>query len=232
MAKRTLIDDLEKPTIVAVLLLLLFVWSKRGIKAALTTEILLLVVLAVLVIWVSRRLMKRKRSFLQSQDSLQKLRALHPDQFEDFIAELFRRLGYKTEIVGGVNDGGVDVVAEKDGIKHYVQCKKFIIRQVGVHDVRDFYAALVHRFSNARAFFITTNIFTLEAEKFCEDKSIELIDGNKLMEYVRQAGIPVPDTEHIERCPRCNGVLVHRNGKFGPFFGCSNFPKCTYTKGN
>lgn len=34
-----------------------------------------------------------------------------------------------------------------------------------------------------------------------------------------------------EKCPKCNdGYLVERDGKFGKFYGCSNYPKCTYTK--
>lgn len=31
-------------------------------------------------------------------------------------------------------------------------------------------------------------------------------------------------------CPQCNAPLRQRNGKFGPFYGCSNFPECRYTK--
>ena len=33
------------------------------------------------------------------------------------------------------------------------------------------------------------------------------------------------------KCPTegCGGDLVKRNGKFGPFFGCSNFPDCKHT---
>ena len=30
------------------------------------------------------------------------------------------------------------------------------------------------------------------------------------------------------RCPLCGGSLVLRNGKYGQFYGCSNYPKCTY----
>lgn len=30
-------------------------------------------------------------------------------------------------------------------------------------------------------------------------------------------------------CPRCGGRLVERNGKYGKFKGCSNYPKCKYT---
>lgn len=31
-------------------------------------------------------------------------------------------------------------------------------------------------------------------------------------------------------CPRCGGRLVVRNGKYGKFLGCSNYPKCRYTQ--
>jgi hypothetical protein len=31
-------------------------------------------------------------------------------------------------------------------------------------------------------------------------------------------------------CPRCGGNLVNRNGKYGRFIGCSNYPKCRFTK--
>lgn len=31
------------------------------------------------------------------------------------------------------------------------------------------------------------------------------------------------------KCPKCGGKLVLRNGKYGKFYGCSNYPKCNYT---
>ena len=31
-------------------------------------------------------------------------------------------------------------------------------------------------------------------------------------------------------CPDCGGKLKRKNGPFGPFLGCSNFPKCTYSE--
>ena len=35
----------------------------------------------------------------------------------------------------------------------------------------------------------------------------------------------------VEICQRCGrGTLVERNGKFGPFLGCSTFPACNYTR--
>lgn len=30
-------------------------------------------------------------------------------------------------------------------------------------------------------------------------------------------------------CPKCGGTLILRKGKYGEFYGCSNYPKCKYT---
>ncbi len=30
-------------------------------------------------------------------------------------------------------------------------------------------------------------------------------------------------------CPKCNGQLVLRKGKYGQFYGCSNYPNCKFT---
>ena len=30
-------------------------------------------------------------------------------------------------------------------------------------------------------------------------------------------------------CPKCGGNLVMRNGRYGTFYGCSNYPKCKFT---
>jgi len=128
---------------------------------------------------------KRGKDWRSDRDLLQWLRAMKPSEFEEYISTLFSKLGFKTKTVGGAYDGGIDVVAEKDGIKHYIQCKKFITSKVTVHDMRDFYGALADKLVSGKGYFITTNVFTLEAERFAEDKPIELIDGNKLIQYIK-----------------------------------------------
>lgn len=168
----------------------------------------------------------RIRWFL-SKKEIQDLHKLSPTQFESYIAELFGSLGYKTKTVGGRGDGGVDVEAEKDGIIHYIQCKKYITRQVPVGAVRDFYGAIVDNLQGGKGYFITTHTFTLDAEKFAEDKPIELVDRFKLMGYIKRVATKMPDSDAV--CPRCGSQLVERNGKFGKFLGCSNYPKCTHT---
>jgi hypothetical protein len=31
-------------------------------------------------------------------------------------------------------------------------------------------------------------------------------------------------------CPNCGGNLIERNGQYGTFLGCNNFPRCKYTR--
>ena len=42
----------------------------------------------------------------------------------------------------------------------------------------------------------------------------------------------IDDNSKIDNmiCPKCGGSLVVRNGKYGSFIGCSNYPKCKFTK--
>jgi restriction system protein len=163
------------------------------------------------------------------RDKLTWLRGLSPKEFEDYIAELFNRLGYKAYAVGGLNDGGIDVIAEKDGKKHYIQCKKYFkAREVSVGDVRDFYGALADKLSNSKAYFITTSKFTLPAEEFTGDKPIELVDGNKLLEYIKLANPKGEEEIKSDICPKCGGILKKRDGKYGSFMGCSNYPRCRF----
>lgn len=39
--------------------------------------------------------------------------------------------------------------------------------------------------------------------------------------------IDVPN--HYRYCPECGGSLILRNGKYGQFYGCENFPKCRFS---
>ena len=36
--------------------------------------------------------------------------------------------------------------------------------------------------------------------------------------------------EDAPQCPLCSGKLIKRTGSYGEFYGCSNYPKCKYTR--
>lgn len=189
---------------------------------------------------VKRIQQNKKFSLINDNNSerelLNKLRNLKPTEFEDYIAHLYSNLGYFTERVGRSHDGGIDVIAEKNGIKYYIQCKKFITSKVSVGAVRDFYGAMTDRLAQGKGIFITTNIFTTEAEKFAEMNPIELIDGHDLLRLIKLVSkehdivMPTINTESLGDCPRCGKELVRRDSKKGPFIGCTGFPKCRYIK--
>lgn len=58
------------------------------------------------------------------------------------------------------------------------------------------------------------------------------IDKEKLEQHKRNVKNKQYKTEmsiHRGYCPRCGGKLVLRQGKFGSFYGCSNYPQCKFT---
>ncbi len=74
------------------------------------------------------------------------------------------------------------------------------------------------------------------------DAMIELIYNrllqlNKSQEYskeehiqhIRQCEQETQKAIYSGRCPLCGGYLIERKGKFGKFYGCSNYPKCKFT---
>lgn len=125
------------------------------------------------------------KKWRSENDIIRWLRGMRPEEFEEYVASLFRHLGYKSEKVGRSHDGGIDVRIEKDGQTGYIQCKKFINKMVPVGAVRDFYGALASHFAKSKGYFITTSVFTLEAMKFAEDKPIELVGQFKLIKYIK-----------------------------------------------
>ncbi len=52
---------------------------------------------------------------------------------------------------------------------------------------------------------------------------VDELEGDTFRELV----IPSRDHRESPTCPRCKGgQLLHRHGKWGPFYGCSNYPLC------
>ncbi|EKE06545.1 MAG: hypothetical protein ACD_18C00333G0001, partial [uncultured bacterium] len=93
--------------------------------------------------WSNDRHITMPNKLQDDKQTLYNLRRLTPNEFENFIADVFKFKGYHTEVIGGAYDGGIDVIAERDGIEDLIQCKKyFSSRQVTVSEVRDFYGAI------------------------------------------------------------------------------------------
>ena len=178
----------------------------------------------------SKKRFEAGKNWRSDQELLKWLQAMSPIDFEKYTAELFGRLGYIAQATKATRDGGVDVILEKDGRTSYIQCKKYYTSKVTEPQVREFYGALADKLASGKGFIVTTNIFTIDAERFAKDKPIELIDGLKLVEYIRAAEKKTPQVIlTTNKCPKCGSDLIGKN-KHGRFLACSAYPKCHYTK--
>lgn len=112
------------------------------------------------------------------------LMELDPLQFEQFTAELFRRLGYSSvAVVGGSGDRGVDVMAIDDlGQSVVIQCKRYL-HAVGSEPIQRLHSFSVTRGVDRRIV-VTTSSFTPQAEDEAENTNTELIDGDELAALV------------------------------------------------
>ena len=47
---------------------------------------------------------------------------------------------------------------------------------------------------------------------------------------VKEIIVKESSTIKESKCPKCNGVLIKKYGKYGAFYGCSNYPNCNYIR--
>lgn len=171
-------------------------------------------------------------------------------EFEMLVGEFFRAQGYTVkETGGGSADGGIDLVARREGQTTLVQCKHWKVYTVGVPVVREM-LGLMTAHGAAAGCVITSGGFTREAHQFAEGKAITLINGDALAGLLRQgksalvstAGKPATTAARGQEenvappapgpaCPSCGCAMVRRVATKGanagrPFWGCSGFPAC------
>jgi len=180
----------------------------------------------------------KKRKRLDSQKDLDSIRTLGWREFEELVGEAYRRQGYSvSENVSAGPDEGVDLVLKKDSNLVLVQCKQWRSTKVGVNVVREMYGVMTAKHATS-AILITSGLFTQEAKNFAADKPIDLVEGNqlaRLIANVQRGEATLKKVSGSNVCPKCGGEMVLRTAQRGPspgqkFWGCSNFPRCRYTK--
>ena len=57
----------------------------------------------------------------------------------------------------------------------------------------------------------------------------EIVDNKIHVRNVKDAKYKTDSKIASGICPQCGGTLVRRSGKYGNFYGCSNYPKCKFT---
>lgn len=137
----------------------------------------------------------------ESVDEIVARFAAAPNGFEEFCAELFRRLGYEAEPTPPSNDGGFDLRLERDGVRTIAECKcwgrsnaitrPLVQKLVGANSVERAHNLL----------FITTSTFSAGAAEYAARSGVTLVDGDELVRLCRSAwpeGVLAQRTERID----------------------------------
>ena len=100
---------------------------------------------------------------------------MSPREFEQLIAEIFSRHGFKVELTQRTRDGGKDIIAVRSDLgirsKYIIECKKYAKhRPVGVDLVRNLYGVQVQEGAN-KSVLATTSRFTPDAHAFAKNAS-------------------------------------------------------------
>ncbi|MBI1323530.1 restriction endonuclease [bacterium] len=147
----------------------------------------------------SRRVAEERRNLAAGiRQRMERIDSLDGDAFEDFVAEVFEALGYEVHRNGGAGDEGADLKLARGPLRAVVQCKYHHKGIVGSPDLQKFLGT-IHQSGSRKGYFVTTTGFTLSAEKFAANQPMELIDGPRLAEIVREILKPAkPDDSHRE----------------------------------
>lgn len=166
-------------------------------------------------------------------------------RFETVCTEFLKTLGFQAKETKTGADGGVDIVLHQIGDTKpmaIAQCKAWRNRPVGVKPVRELFGVMAAD-KVEHGIFLTTSSYTDEARNFAAGKNLDLVDGSKLIAFIRQLGADAQAAllqkaftgdYSTPTCPRCDIKMTLRTSNKGPqagseFWGCPNYPRCHQT---
>lgn len=158
-------------------------------------------------------LLKRERLRLTQSivPSIEELRQLSPQKFEDVIARMFVRMGFTVKQTPYVNDHGRDAILTKNGKKFLLECKRYGEGNLsGRPDLQKFHSAIITD-DAAFGFFVTTGRFTTEASEFAKGVPIKLVEQDALVRMMFDSIPASPnDDTYSSMCRLCGAVVIHR----------------------
>ena len=132
-------------------------------------------------------LARKKRELLNRAKALDSLRDLKPEEFQRLMWAAYRKARYEVQETSFTKDGGVDGFLVKGSRRLLLQCKRYK-GDVGEPFVRDLFGTMIHNSANG-AILVTTAGISEPARKFADGKGIELVDGDALLSFLREADL-------------------------------------------
>lgn len=111
------------------------------------------------------------------------------------------------------------VVFIGDAILRYVESNNHVVYEKKLLDVIDGY----------KTTYLTDNDVQAVLAILTSNNIRETVSDRQHVKNLRIAAREVNATINSGICPKCGGHLIKRNGKYGTFYGCSNYPKCRFT---
>lgn len=173
---------------------------------------------------------KVKKSKIKDVDSMTGI------QFEYFLKLIYTQQGYKVQTTKVTGDYGADLVMTNGDKKIVVQAKRYN-KRVGIKAIQEVVSSIAYYKAN-EGWAVTNNEFTDAAIKLAKSNGIKIIERTELINMISQldskeTAASLEQTHSVVTkmvCEKCGSEIVLRKGKRGEFYGCSNFPKCRYTK--
>jgi len=133
-------------------------------------------------LWLTYKQRMRREALRALQIS--HIDTMRGEEFEQYVAELLRFQGFKTRMTPRSGDYGVDIVASKDGVKMAVQIKRYS-KKLDQKPIREAVTGMaVRQYGCTKAMVVTNSTFTKAAEFLAAESGCELIDREKLGEWV------------------------------------------------
>lgn len=114
--------------------------------------------------------------------------AMTPAEFEAFCAESLRGCGWGVRLTPLSRDQGVDVIAEKNGVRVVLQCKMYS-NPVGNKAVQEVAAGRIHQQAHFGAV-VTNNTYTTSAKELANTNGIRLLHYTDLSQLEHILGRP------------------------------------------
>lgn len=138
-----------------------------------------------------------------TQDLIQHVHAVTPEYFEQIVADIFTTLGFSTEVTGGADDKGVDVIARySDGLDFapiYIQVKHYCgTMKVTPNEIQKLAGAvLLH--GGLQGVLVTCGAFAQPVPEYLQGlpgaRNIALVDQHQLVELMIRHRVGVLDGE-------------------------------------
>ncbi len=138
-----------------------------------------------------------------TQDLIQHIHAVTPEYFEQIVADIFTALGFTTEVTGGADDKGVDVIARySDGLDFapiYIQVKHYCgTMKVTPNEIQKLAGAvLLH--GGLQGVLVTCGAFAQPVPEYLQGlpgaRNIALVDRHQLVELMIRHRVGVIEGE-------------------------------------